>query len=304
MVESKVEKMFMLCKAINEDEVNASIKQRPNDFCLQYKYDGERIQTAVDIRADGTKDVLMYSRGGGVANFQFPELIDIFKKAKGKGKFILDGEIITSVKGKEDDFTLLQSRAKTQKKEKIARLVKEIPVKYCIFDVLMYNGQDTKKLSLRERQIILTKLFADEGLVIPVTENQDTVSSLELVENLPLDKAMAMAKELDKEGLILKDLGSTYEGGKRVWGKYKRWLEGEITVSQYETNNAGIRVASADGKLACQIAGFQSNEVKDLLDKGLDVTISIQYLETFEDEKGVKSYRFPSYRGVVEAKKK
>ena len=75
---------------------------------------------------------------------------------------------------------------------------------------------------------------------------------------------------------------------------YKLFKETTITITGYTENPKGIRATDSEGN-AVQIAGFQSNEVKQKLHQNGYVTIAIQYLQKTKENR----FRFISYRGLV-----
>lgn len=260
--------IFQLCNSIDEEQ---ALKLDSEDYQANYKFDGERI---IAIVIDN--DVILVNRRGGICNFHFKEVVEDLKKLK---NCIIDGEIISF----DDDFNKLQRRGHTKNKLKMKELEKEIPVKYMVFDCLKREDRDIRQTPLKSRLVELQGLF-----------NNLSFTNVELVEYKPISEMLVTAKAKDKEGLIIKDMYANYES-KRTdnWKKLKFWCEGTIKVIKYSENPKGIRAEDSLGN-AVQIAGEQSNEVKDLIDKQGEVEICIQYLEKTAENR----FRFPSYRGL------
>jgi ATP-dependent DNA ligase len=263
------DKDFMLCESINETDVfNLDNK----NWIAEEKKDGERI-IAVVIN----HDTILVNRRGKICNFHFEEVVEDLKVLD---DCIIDGEVISL----EDDFTKLQRRALTKDRDKLIQLQKEIPVKYMVFDVIRVGNNLVTNKQLRERKELLQKLF--EG---------KTLKHSELLEWGDIKTIFEKAKVNDREGIVVKDMNSAYEHRRsNCWKKCKFFLEKDIEFNKYTINPKGIRVENDEG-IACQIAGEQSEEVKDLLDRNGKVELTIQYLEETPDKK----LRFPSYKKVV-----
>jgi bifunctional non-homologous end joining protein LigD len=261
-------KDFMLCHSTTEEQAMQL------DFAkwkANYKWDGERIIAIVD---KGT--VLLLNRRGNFKNEQFKEVVDELKQLP---DCILDGEIIS----KDNNFNKLQSRAGTQNPAKLALKEASVPIDYMVFDVLQRESRPLIAETLTIRVDELQKLFVGTRF-----------NHIKLCEYGEVKELLQKAKDKQMEGIIVKDMEAKYEGRRsHGWLKLKLWKEAEITVTTYTVNNAGIRVEANDGTVV-QISGGQSQEVRDKLDAGTEVTIYIQYLEKTKENK----FRFPSYRGL------
>jgi DNA ligase-1 len=146
-------------------------------------------------------------------------------------------------------FSILQQRLGRKKVSQ--RLLHEVPVAFLAFDVLYATGQLTIDLSLRERARILDELLAPNGKTIHhrgaetkrQTRNLQTTLGFEVeggradvsVIRAPVFRAsssgelealFAAAQARGNEGLMIKDLNSSYSPGKRgkSWLKMKREL--------------------------------------------------------------------------------
>lgn len=271
MEAEKVKEIFMLCNSINEEEAKELDKEK---WIANFKFDGERIIAMVV-----DNDVILINRRGKICNLHFSEVVEGLKEAK-LGNCILDGEIISL----DDDFNKLMQRAMTKTLSKIKIIEKTNPVKYMIFDILKNQDKDLRANPLKDRIEELKKLF----------ENK-TSDSFELAEYKSIEEMLPIAKEKDKEGLIVKYWFGCYESRRSdYWKKLKFFEEATITITKYTENPKGIRAEDDNGN-AVQIAGEQSKEVKNLLDTIGQVEIYVQYLEKTADNR----MRFPSYRGLV-----
>jgi ATP-dependent DNA ligase len=267
---------FMLCEGIVEDVLKESINNY-SGWIAEYKEDGERI---IAVVIDG--EAILVNRNGKICNFHFKEVVE---GLKGLPNVILDGEIIS----KDGDFNKLLQRALTKTPSKIKQLEKDVPVDYVIFDILKIGDVDLRQKSLLERKEQLHKLFETQD-----TQRTNPNTNIKLIEYGDINEMLEKAHKLDKEGIIIKRLNSSYEGRRSSeWKKCKFFCEATITITKYEINPKGITGEDDKGNRVA-ILGEQSQEVKYLLDTNGSVEITIQFLEITDEGK----YRFPSYRGL------
>jgi len=154
----------------------------------------------------------MWNRRGFEKSKQFPELVKDLQR--NKHTFVIDGEVVYVVKGK-DIFNILQRRSSTTNPQKRAELIKEYPVKFIGFDVVNIDGYDITNLPQKERDKILSILLRDKDRLYPI-------------RNLPnTEKTFHRACESGWEGLIVKDKTAPYQPGVRspAWQKEKCWEE-------------------------------------------------------------------------------
>ena len=250
-----------------------STKEIPRNerYFYQEKKDGER----AIISIDNGKVKAVNRREKDIRQNFFKELSQIKLNCK---TAILDAEITAG------NFSKLQQRALTQSQAKIKLLSKLIPCVVYVFDVLSVNGKDITKKEFQERLRILKEI---------VQENE-AIKILPVFELAQLDKLLSDVKKRNGEGIMTKDRHSQYEfrrSGK--WLKYKFFKEKTMQFNSYTKNPAGIRLS--DGLNAVQVAGQQSREVKELIDKQGYADVNVQYLELSKNG----MMRFPSFRGLA-----
>jgi len=257
---------------------------------VEDKYDGIRAQAHV---ADG--NVRVFSRTLDEISESFPELIEPL--AAFSDNLILDGEILAwdfgtdNVEGHSDTkgcrtlvakgqgairenqhdlrgagralpFSALQKRL--GRKRPTARIMREVPVAYVVFDVLFCGGELVIDRPLRERAEFLDSLFADarrlparsrkqrvrvedaqgvlqfepavisesQGETATATSEPRSVSALLRAPILRADSPGHLSELFERaqargnEGLMVKDLESPYTPGRRgkSWLKLKREL--------------------------------------------------------------------------------
>ena len=173
-------------------------KQLPvgEEWAYEEKLDGFRAIVFVD----GDESYIQ-SRGGKPLSRYFPEL------SFHPGRYVLDGELVIRGSDGEVHFDSLQMRIHPAE-SRITLLSEEIPAGYVVFDLLAEGDESLLELPLSERRKRLERLAGEAGLTVSelVSEPEDAEKWLQTAE-----------------GVIAKDLGSTYEPGKRTgMAKIKR----------------------------------------------------------------------------------
>lgn len=231
---------FMLASPVESAEEGLSYFA---DAAVEDKYDGIRAQVHV---ADG--EVKIFSRTRDEITDSFPELPDALAALPHDA--ILDGEIVAweHATARARPFSLLQQRL--GRKKVSDKMLREIPVAFLAFDILYAAGELTMDRSLRERSRILDDLLAKKdlnhegqrdtrrkiGIQRKLTfGDQEEIAPAAQILRAPvfraasaeeLEELFVAAQERGNEGLMIKDLNSTYTPGKRgkSWLKMKREL--------------------------------------------------------------------------------
>tara|TARA_R100000008_G_scaffold40297_2_gene23109 strand:+ start:4149 stop:6677 length:2529 start_codon:yes stop_codon:yes gene_type:complete len=199
------------------------------EWVVQEKYDGMRIQ----IHKIDNK-VKIYSYNGKDITDKCPEQVKIMK-AKKFGECILDAELLLF----DGDKPL--HRAKV-----VARIFKDkksdFELKAHVFDILRHNEKDMTDEPLRERIQTLFQnysIHSEELLQFPSKKDTRIADNLKDVENY--------AKEIMKiptaEGVVLKDIESTYIKGARKnpkWIKWKKFVDLDLIVLDKKTTKDGL----------------------------------------------------------------
>ncbi len=203
---------------------------------VEDKYDGIRAQVHISAQ-----NVRLFSRTFDDITESFPELVPAL--AAIGHEMILDGEILAWRDGQALAFSELQKRL--GRKRVSAALQRDVPVSYVAFDVLYANNDLVIDRPLTERTKLLDDIFkeASPRLIDPTPHAQaslvfpeHSISSREpRVLRAPqaradsaedLDRLFDAAQERGNEGLMIKDVNSTYAVGRRgkSWLKIKRQL--------------------------------------------------------------------------------
>jgi bifunctional non-homologous end joining protein LigD len=191
-------------------------------WIFEPKLDGERC-LAVRDRAK----IRLVSRNQKTLNEKYPELVEAFR-AQSEHQFVVDGEIVT-FKGRVTSFSLLQSRMQVQRPSEALR--RKVPVWFYAFDLLHFNGYDTRELPLRERKRLLKQGFSFQG-PLRFSEHRDTEGEAYYRE----------ACRKGWEGIIAKDANAPYVSRRSLdWLKFKCVNEQEFVIGGY-TDPAGARI--------------------------------------------------------------
>jgi DNA ligase-1 len=174
----------------------------------EYKYDGSRLQ----IHKWGLQ-IKLFSRRAIEKSQTLPEIVEIAKKFNAYS-CIVDSEVVAvDESGKLLSFQALLERTVPRKltREELERRKEKIGVTIKAFDILFLNGRELVKLPLSERRRYLLEVVPPEFLA----DGRNCANEVEL---------MGFYEEALKaglEGVLVKNLDSIYEVGKRTY----TWLK-------------------------------------------------------------------------------
>ncbi len=172
------------------------------------KWDGFR---GVLENLDG--DLHLWSRNERPLLRYFPELAPLGERLPARSA--LDGEIVIERDGALD-FDALQTRLHPAQ-SRVTRLAGEIPARFVVFDVLLWDGEEVWRLPLEERRGRVEALPFD---VSPATTDLSTAN--EWLDRLEL---------AGFDGVIAKRLGEPYRAGSReAVAKVKRHLSADCVI--------------------------------------------------------------------------
>ena len=187
----------------------------PEDWQAEYKWDGIRGQL---IKRN--KEIFLWSRGEELVTPQFPELVSALENME--GDFVLDGEILGVVDNQVLNFNELQKRL--NRKTITAKMLKEIPVKSFVYDILEFNGEDLREKPLSERRAILEKLINENP-----HENIKLSEIIQYKNWEELTEIRSNSRENNSEGLMLKQKNSHYHSGRKK-GDWWKWKVDALTI--------------------------------------------------------------------------
>lgn len=190
------------CKSVEQ-----AMKKCPNGMYSEIKYDGERVQ----LHKQGN-DFKYFSRSlKPVLPHKISHFKDYIPKAFPHGNdLILDSEIlmVDTKTGKPLPFGSLGKHKKHE--------FKDATVCLFVFDCIYYNGEVLSHKPLKLRKKILQDNMVEIKNHIMFSEMQEIHKSVDLT------MMIAKVLKLGLEGLVLKDINSIYEPGKRHWLKVKK----------------------------------------------------------------------------------
>ncbi len=200
----------------------ATLVDKPFDdegWVYEVKWDGYR---AVAFMNNG--EVELKSRNDKSFNEKFYPIYDALKALKLDA--ILDGEVVVLGESGTANFGSLQN----WRSEADGDLV------YYVFDILWYNGQDLKELSLLERKAILNEILPKSNSIL-VSEHFET-SGIHFLEE---------AKKLGLEGIMAKRKDSIYHVHNRskAWLKIKANKRQEVVIGGYTLNDDSSKLFSS-----------------------------------------------------------
>ena len=250
---------FMLAKPLDRLEDIAD----PAQWFIEDKYDGIRSQVHFE---DG--QVRVYSRGMEDVSAAFPEIVESFASVEGRG--LVDGELLAWRDGRALNFNLLQNRL--ARKRVRATLLKEVPVIFMAYDLLLRDERLLLNHPYEERRRELERLFAGREQPLLLSPQHAVAKHEEI------DALFAAARERGNEGLLLKRKGTAYEPGRRsgAWQKLKRpYGTLDVVITAAEQGNGRRAIYFSDYTFAVRsdsgylnvgkaYSGLTDSEVKEL----------------------------------------
>ncbi len=192
------------------------------------KWDGIRAVATV-----GPGGLTLHSRAGNDFTRSYPEVAELVELLDGHSA-VLDGEIVVLDDHGVTSFSRLQQRMNLAGPRDIARMRREMPVQFWLFDVLWLDGVPLLRKKYDDRRRILQALPLS-GEVCRVPE-QLTGS---------VDDALQGSVDRKWEGIVAKRADSQYLPGRRsrTWFKMKNFRTREVVIVGWRPG-AGRRAGS------------------------------------------------------------
>lgn len=192
---------------------------KPEDFAVEWKWDGIRVQAAAGQTPEGDTVRRLFSRTGEDISRAFPDVLGALDFDG-----CIDGELLVVEDGKVRPFGDLQKRL--NRKTAGPKLLREFPAAIRAYDLLALNGEDLRALPFRERRKRLEGFIADLGQPrIDLSPRIDACcwDQLAAARKAP-ETFLAPAEAAAVEGLMLKRWDTAYVGGrpKGLWFKWKQ----------------------------------------------------------------------------------
>jgi DNA ligase-1 len=202
----------MLAERMESSE--AIIDQMSGAGVAEYKLDGERVQA--HRRLNG--EITLYSRRVEVITSHYQDVVQSLRFVSAR-EFIVEGEAVAL--DKEGKYLPFQELMHRRRKYGIEEAMAKYPASFNLFDILFLNGKEmidesyaTRRKALEDllehsKGIDNTKLLVVPGRRVETPEEIDSM----------LQESLAAGCE----GLVVKDVKSTYRAGAReyAWIKFK-----------------------------------------------------------------------------------
>ena len=224
------------------------------DWLVQEKYDGMRIQLH---KIDGK--VKIYSYNGNDITDKCKDQVKILGEKK-FGECILDGELM-----------LFEKNKPLHRAQVIAHVFKdkhtEGELRIHVFDIMRHNDRDLADTPLQDRINILFQNYSvhsDEKLQFPSKKDTRIADSLEEINRYGKE----IMKIPTSEGVVIKDLTSTYiKGAKKnpKWIKWKKFVDLDLIVLDKKSTKSNLNSYTLGaGPLSLEEARkLQSEKIND-----------------------------------------
>lgn len=186
-------------------DINEAFEVCGRPAAFEHKYDGFRMI----VSFDGKKIRLFTRRLEDVTN-QFPDVVETVSKHIHAESFIVDAEAVgfDSKKEKYLPFEAISQRIK--RKYDIEELSKKLPVDLKVFDIIYLDGDNKIEMPFIERRKLLEKIVDNISWKISVSTQIITDNEKEV------EKFYRDALKIGEEGIMIKNLNSTYISGRYV----------------------------------------------------------------------------------------
>jgi bifunctional non-homologous end joining protein LigD len=188
---------------------------------LEIKWDGVRVITYISgdvVRATGR-------RGNEVAD-RYPEVAALADMLPGH-QAVLDGEVVAFDHDGRPSFGRLQRRMHVAHPPQ--RLIRDVPVRYVVFDLLYLDGNATFELPYQDRRELLDGLELAHGPI-------EAPSFLHGGDVAQIGELLDFTVEQALEGVVAKRLDSPYRAGQRVgyWRKIKNFRTKDVVIGGWK----------------------------------------------------------------------
>jgi len=194
---------------------------RSEQWVYEVKWDGMRVLAFILRGSDGeANQVRLQSSNGRDVTNSFPELQGLAALADLFDGLVLDGEVV-AFDGAKPSFNTLQTRIHVTDPIDAARRAATTPVMFVVFDLLHLDGHDTMALPLTNRRALLEQISDDDPCWTICEQHNDNV-----------DELLHAVVDSGLEGIVAKNINSTYQPGRRSpdWIKVKPRLRQEFVV--------------------------------------------------------------------------
>jgi len=196
-----------------------------DEWSHEVKWDGIR------VLADCTDGLdRFFSRNGNNVTAAWP---DIATSPLPGRDLLVDGEVIALNDEGLPDFRVLQERMHVRSAAAVARLVKQVPVTFMVFDLLRLDGTDLTGEPLERRRELLVEILDGAPWQVPAAYDDG-----------PMLHAATLQQGL--EGIVSKRLSSRYVFGQRTphWLKFAHRHRASYVVGGWRPQEGGSHLAA------------------------------------------------------------
>ena len=194
-----------------------AVKKFQDDFAAEYKLDGERAQIHKQKNT-----IIIFSRSLENITSYYPDIVEKISKTIISENVILEAEVV-AMNSNSGDFLPFQELMHRRRKYEIDEAVTKYPITVNFFDILFSDGKNCMEMIYAERRKLLEKIIKEDEFarLIPMSIINSKEQVLEVLEN---------SINSGCEGLMLKQLNSTYRAGIRGsnWLKLKREYQNDL----------------------------------------------------------------------------
>jgi DNA ligase-1 len=205
----------MLAERITTAE--EALERMEGKVAVEYKLDGERVQLH-----KSREKVELFSRRLEKITSHYPDLAAAVRSIK--SEVILEGEVV-AINTETGEYLPFQELMHRRRKHGVEEAMENYPVVMNFFDVLYFDGQSTTELAYLERRKLLKKMI-DRVKDSKVRLIEQTIAK----KSEEIDRFMATAILNGCEGVMIKQISSTYRAGARgyAWVKLKREYRSDL----------------------------------------------------------------------------
>lgn len=246
------------------------------DWVFEVKWDGVR---CIYIRDKAGKVQSIQARKGSSISHRYPEVLEGADSAiQCENSVVLDGELVVLNDNGHPDFQKHQQRMNVDYPREIAKLSREIPATYFVFDILYLDGKSLESLEFIERRKILSQVIGAGSKKIRISD---------FIE----EAGIALFKQttsLGLEGIVAKYKHAKYIQGTRSdsWLKIKSIQTQDCMVIGYtpgEGNREGyfgslILAAYREGKprfVGHSGSGFGLDQLASIYEKLSKIQVKV-----------------------------
>ena len=190
-------------------DIREAIKEHGGATAFEWKYDGVRVQ--VHVKGD---KVRVFTRRLSDVTAAMPDVVEAVREVLRAESAVLDGEAIGVVGGKPVPFQHLMRRVR---RLEVRRLLRKVPLQLKLFDILYLDGRVLVDEPYSRRWELLEHATGGELLAERIVTGDPREAH----------EFLRRALEAGHEGLMAKNMASSYEPGSRG----RKWLK----IKPYDT---------------------------------------------------------------------